>query len=418
MGSLRRTLGPWTICLVLRTRHARAGEAAYGGGSLIKAFSVLAVFGTTAAVVLLAAGGPLLGQSVSFDIVRPPPGRLGFKNLWDITLHNPTPDTWFVYFSVEASDDKVGPVFVATTREMPLPPGDRPLAASDIKLTDVWFYQGYAAFAEPGSSLPDGDYTYDITLVPEMTKTSFRLRVCAPKPVELTWPPNDAVVGDSEPVFVWKRPVVAGYYGEFRYGLRVVELARGQIGATAFSRNQPVLDDTRVSATMCRLPAGTVRLVAGRTYVWRIEARDTTGASVDTESPVGRFVYKPGAREAETHTTFMYPGTGQSVLGNTSLVVKSDIPGAELCVLEYSLGTDSIPRAWGMVGCFSEARDHFVGTWASDSAVIRAGKTFASPCVLRATVLGRKGQYGEALLRTMIDRPPARTRRGCGCGKK
>jgi len=197
----------------------------------------------------------------------------------------------------------------------------------------------------------------------------------------------------------------------------VVEVAPRQTGTTALRRNRPVFEDRRVSTTACRIPAGAGGLVTGRTYAWRVGVSDT-GAAVDsahTQSQASSFVYKPGANQAETHTSFTFPKAGRSVTGYASLVVTSDVPDAELCMLEYSLGSDSARGEWQAVGAFPKAQGSFVGMWASDSAVIRAGMTFPSPCVVRATVLGRQGQSGEALLPLVINPPPPPTRRGCGC---
>ena len=129
----------------------------------------------------------------------------------------------------------------------------------------------------------------------------------------------------------------------------------------------------------------------------------------------GSFVYRPGKGGRAGRADFESPRAGEPVFGRTSLRVKADLRGAELCVLEYALGADSARGDWQMVGCYPKTQDQFVGMWASDSAVIRAGQPYGSPCALRATVLGRKGQHDETLLETVVNQQPARTRRGCGC---
>jgi hypothetical protein len=371
-----------------------------------------------ATVLLLAGAGPLLGAPISFKSVPPQPGQENFKHLWSITLHNPTPKTSSVSFRVEARDAKAGPVFSASTQPIAVAPGDLQLAAGDIQLTDLSCKKGYEAFTAPGKVLPEGDYTYVITLVPGMTQNAFFLRVRIPKPVELVWPSSGGVVDDTQPVFVWKPPVVSGPLVECNYALRIVEVRRGQNGATAASRNQPVFEGQRLLAPACRVPARTP-FVVGRTYAWRVVVTDTAGSPVDTaltQSKAGTFVFKPGANRAETHTSFTFPGAGRSVTGYASLAVASDVPDAELCVMEYSLGSDSTSQDWHVIGSFPPAQGSFVGMWGSDSAVIRAGKTFPSPCLVRATVLGRKGKHGEtAPLPLVINPPPPPDRRGCGC---
>lgn len=368
-----------------------------------------------AAVLLTVGAGPRRSQPISFEIAQPPPGQVSFKHLWDVTLHNPAPDTSAVSFRVEAREARLGAVFSAGTQPVAVPPGERRLAASDIKLSDVWCKKGYEVLAGPGPVLPEGDYTYIVTLVPRMTQAAFFLRVRIPKPVELTWPPNNIVVGDTRPVFVWKPPVASGPNVAYHYVLRVVEVARGQNGTVALTRNRSVFEDRRLPATVCRAPAGV--FVPGRTYAWRVGVSDTAGVSIDTastQSRVSSFVYKPGANQAQAQTGFTYPVAGRAVTGNASLVVTSDVPDAELCVLEYSLDSDSVRGDWRMVGSFPKGRGSFVGMWASDSAVIRAGMNFPATGVVRATVLGRRGQRGEALLPLVINPPPPPTRKGCG----
>ena len=376
---------------------------------------VLRAVALAAAVLLSAGAGPRRSQPVSFEIAQPPPGQVSFKHLWNVTLHNPGPDTSTVSFRVEAREARLGAVFSAGTQPIALAPGERRLAASDIKLSDVWCKKGYEILAGPGPVLPEGDYTYVITLVPRMTQAALFLRVRVPKPVELAWPTNSIVVGDTQPVFVWKPPVASGPNVPYHYVLRVAEVERGQTGIAALKRNRPVFEEHRLRATVCRVSAGV--FTPGRTYVWCVGVTDTTGVPVDsarTQSEAGSFVYKPGANQAEAQTGFTYPKAGRAVTGNASLVVTSDVPDAELCVLEYSLDSDSARGDWQMVGSFPKGQGSFVGMWASDSAVIRAGMTFPASGVVRATVLGRRGQRGEALLPLVINPPPPPTRKGCG----
>jgi hypothetical protein len=371
-----------------------------------------------AAFLLLAATGRLLGAPVTFDAVAPQPGQENFEYLWDITVHNPDPKIVSASFKVEARDLAAGSLFSARTQPLVFAPGDSKLTASDISLTEVSCKKGYEAFTRPGRALPPGNYTYIITLDPRMPQAAFFLRVRAPKPVGLVWPPNGAVVTDTQPFFVWTPPDASGPVAAYQYALRVVELGRGQTGPAAVSHNLPVFEDSRVSTTAYRIPVRTA-LTAGRTYAWRVAATDTAGSPVDTartQSPAGSFVYKPAAVKEDTSTSFAFLTAGSSVSGNAWLVVNSDAPDAEFCFLEYVLGSDPTSQDWHVIGSFTRADHSFVGTWSSDSAVLRAGKTFPTPAIVRATVLGSKGRHGRSiLLPLVINSPPPPTRKGCGC---
>jgi hypothetical protein len=373
------------------------------------------------AALLLAGAGPARRarrELISFEIAQPPPEQLSFNHFWNIMLNNRTPDTTSVSFQVEARESKAGAVFSARTQEIALAPGERQLSAQDITLSDVWCKNGYEAFAAAGSVLPEGDYMYAVTSAAATKQAVLFLRVRVPKPIELVWPTNGVAVGDSLPLFAWRPPVMSGPKVEHRYVLRVVEVARGQTAATALNRNRPVFEARELRVAACRVAAERAAFVPGRTYAWRVGAGDTSGMTVDTartRSQASFFIYEPGANQAEARTSFRYPHAGRGVTGVTSVVVESDVPDAELCVLEYSLGSDSPPGEWLVAGCYPKAKNSFVGMWGSDSAVIRAGRTFPSPCLLRATVMGRQGQRGEVLLPVAINQPPAPTRKGCGC---
>jgi hypothetical protein len=299
-----------------------------------------------------------------------------------------------------------------------LAPGNSKLTASDIKLTEVSCKKGYEAFTRPDRGLPEGDYIYTITLDPRMPQGAFFLRVRVTKPIGLAWPSNGAVVTDTQPVFVWTPPVVSGAIAAYQYALRVVELGRGQTGLAAVRSNRPVFEESRVSTTAYRTPAGTA-FASGRTYAWRVAVTDTAGSPVDTartQSQPGTFVYKPAAVERDTSTSFAFLTAGSSVAGTAWLVVNSAVPAAEFCVLEYVLGSDSTSQDWHVIGAFTRGQRSFVGTWSSDSAVLRAGKTFPTTAVVRATVLGSKGRLGRsASLPLVINPPPPPTRKGCGC---
>jgi hypothetical protein len=226
----------------------------------------------SAAVLLLAAAGSLLGQTITFDIARPSPGQFGMADLWNITLHNSTTDTQTVYFHVEGSDAKSGPLFVANSQEFRIAPGSINLTAKDIRLGDVWCAKGFEAFRRAGPVLPEGGYTYDITLVPEMSQTSVFLQVVAPKPLDLVWPPPGAKVSDSLPVFVWTRPVLPRYAGEYLYSVRVAEMRPRQSCSLATEDPLTIIEHCRSSATAWRYPATAAKLIPGRTYAWRVEA--------------------------------------------------------------------------------------------------------------------------------------------------
>jgi hypothetical protein len=132
---------------------------------------------------------------------------------------------------------------------------------------------------------------------------------------------------------------------------------------------------------------------------------------------VGTFVYKPDTTLRARRDSIEYPITGQALQGTMSIVVRSDSPPAEMCVLEYSLGSDSAPGPWQMVGPIPQSQGRFIGTWASDSALLRAQMPYGTPCALKPIILGRDGRNKELLLKTVINEPPKRVSRGCGCGQ-
>jgi len=406
MSTVCFRLAPYLTCCTGRVCPGLRAAAGPAGRAVL-----------AAALVLFAGAGRLSGAVVTFDAVAPQSGQESFRHLWNITLHNPMSDTTSVFFRVEARDAKAGVVFSASTPRIVLSPGDRRLAASEVKLTEVWCKKGYEAFSGPAVPLPEGDYSYVITLIPRLAQSAFFFRVRVPRRVELVWPPNGAVVTDSQPVLVWTPPEVSGPILPHRYELRVAELGPGQAALTAVRRSRPVFRESQVATTAFRVPSGTT-FVPGRTYAWLVTATDTAGSPVDTvrtQSRAGTFVFRPTPSEAGTQTRFTFPGAGRAATGYTSLVVTSDVPDAELCVFEYSLASDSAVQEWHVIGHFPEARGSFVGMWASDSAVIRAGRTFPSPCLLRGTVLGRKAQRGQTEpLALVINQPPPPDRRGCG----
>jgi hypothetical protein len=228
--------------------------------------------GVIAALLLAVLSGLLFGQTISFDIRRPALAQLRSNDLWDITLRNPTLDTWPVYLHVEAYAVEAGPVFAANSQEISLAPGKMSLTAESLQLSDVWCEKGYEAFAVPDSHLPEGDYTYVITLVPEMTPVSFVLQVRQPRPMDLVWPKNGAALRDSLPLFVWSYPVVPWYAGEYLYSVRVAEMHRGQSCASATSSETTIVEYCRSSQTVWRYPDWARKLIPGRTYGWRVDA--------------------------------------------------------------------------------------------------------------------------------------------------
>jgi len=368
------------------------------------------------ALALIVLVGVLSAQLLTFEPGVPVRGQLRSDDLWNITMRNQAPDIQNGYFHVEVSDSQVGPVFAANTQELQVAPGERVLTAADVLLSDVWCENGYGAFSSARTILPEGDYCFDITLVPQMISLSQNLHVRKPRPLELVWPAKNGVVSDSQPLFVWEQPVIAGYAGEIDYRLRIAEAGRGLPPPMAANGQDYAVERCPLPAASWRYPRAE-RLVPGKTYVWQVEARDSAGSAFGTgeATKAAAFVYRPGQAPGRSTASFDTPRPGDPVSGSVLLRVGTDLSGAELCVLEYSFGADSGAGDWQTIGSFTKTGDFFVGRWDSDPAVRREMRDYGSSCRLRATALNRQGQQAVAVAETSVEKPPRRNRRGCGC---
>ena len=355
-------------------------------------------------------------QVVSLDWLASSPLR--YEHLWDISLTCEGAAGSVVYLHVEVCDAARRTVFVANTQDIRLAHGEDTLSADGIRLSDIWTEDGFDAFATPGSLLPDGDYTYTVTLVPEMTTHTFPLRVRKPKPLAAVWPMDEAEVQDSFPLFAWTEPVLPGIDGEFVYSLRLVEVGGGEACSLALRHNDCVLEECNIPGTAFRYPRQCTRLEPGRTYAWQVQAWDSAGVPVDTEcawNRVGSFVYKPGRPDPKLKPRFIAPDTGKPFAGQTLVRVAVEPEDAGYCVLEYLFPSDTGDGSWMTIGVLERGREHFCTSWDASEAAKQAGVPTGRPCRLRATVLGNDGQWGSSVMQAAVQPQPKRRRRGCGC---
>ncbi|MCX8126223.1 MAG: hypothetical protein N3E40_03660 [Dehalococcoidia bacterium] len=85
-------------------------------------------------------------------------------------------------------------VYRANSSLFDLPPGKSTKRLKDIRLRDQWAQKGYEVFLLRSGTIPDGNYTYIVTLMPDLGSDSGKVPVFKPGPPRLITPHDNAIL--------------------------------------------------------------------------------------------------------------------------------------------------------------------------------------------------------------------------------
>jgi len=228
-----------------------------------------------ALLVLTLAG--LSAQPVVVTLHQPPPGQLQYEDLWWLDLQNTTHDTYpAVYLQAEVTAAGIGPVFRANSNEFALPPGLKTIHPRDITVRDPWYLPGYEVFVRRTGALPDGDYTYVITVMPNnLGQGSNQVQIRQSGPPRLIAPNDGGTVPDPMPVFAWLPPSPMPA-GPVSYRLRLVEVRGQQTPPEAMAANRSWFEQDGLTQPNLRYPVSARPLNEGSEtpprFAWQVTA--------------------------------------------------------------------------------------------------------------------------------------------------
>ncbi len=228
-----------------------------------------------------------LHAQITINIVQPPAGMINKDQLWNMVLTNNTNTTYDVTILLSLKDAVTGQsVLSAGTRAMQLPKGVKVLALQDIQPVQY----NYGA-SDIGNFLPLGSYIacytvnrYGHELMEAIATECVRINITPLSPPLLNMPSNKSVLQTPVPQFSWIPPAPMNMFNNLSYDVSVAEVLEGQSAIEAVQYNTPVYVSSNVKAPYENYPSTYSRLQPGKTYAWRVTARNGDNYATATEA--------------------------------------------------------------------------------------------------------------------------------------
>jgi hypothetical protein len=239
----------------------------------------------------------------SASLQGPPAGLIQQNGLWNMALINSGTSTLQVTISLNLVDNSTNqPVLTATTRPILLTRGIRQLKPMDIApVTYSNLSPAFARLATGNGLLPVGNYRACYTFynaAGEGKVATVLAEECMPVEVQPLSPPQLSLPGDTTtietpyPQFSWLPPIPVNLFTDLNYDLLVAEVQAGQSPQSAIQENLPVYTGLTLTQAFHSYAASYKGLDTGKTYAWRIIAKN--GQAFAAQSEVWTFrVKKP-----------------------------------------------------------------------------------------------------------------------------
>jgi hypothetical protein len=235
----------------------------------------------------------LLGVSAlaapGIRLAQPPPAQYHLEQLWNLQLSNPDAqsyDVWLEGAIYEADGDEA---FWAASNHLTLNPGSMNLRYGQISVRQQRHAPGYEQFAARTGGLPEGSYTFVVTLMPFGVSDSGRVTVRPPGAIRLLSPREGDSVAVQHPRLSWSPLPQPPHH----YQLTVAEVLANQTPEDALRAVPPWFQSEHLSATSLRYPVSARALMPGHRYAWQVQALGQTGNVVST-SAAGSFLFNWG----------------------------------------------------------------------------------------------------------------------------
>ena len=244
----------------------------------------------------------LYSQSGKVVIVlkQPPPLRFNMEDMWKITLHNSSQQTYRVQLRGVATEQKEGFIADAVTGTFTLPPGVKVVTAADIKPIKVnQTNPKYEDVVKNVGTVPSGSYdicVYAIDAVTgiELASDCIFTEVLNLSQVELLSPedgmnyedpdviktteggmPNrismNAKQTSANIIFSWLPPTPVGAGQRVTYRLKIAQMYGMQSSYDAMQSNPLYYSISNLMTTIYQYPIA-ARPLSGGSYAWQVDA--------------------------------------------------------------------------------------------------------------------------------------------------
>ena len=228
---------------------------------------------------------------VVITLQLPPLGLTIKPQLWNMSLINTTGASMTAQLQMVMTDAGTGQtVLTATTPTFLLPAGVKAINANSVSPVAYTVGAGSVVDANANGFLPVGVFNICYTLIRWSNDVSDQVaEECVTAEVEPISPPQLVQPGDSDriivrrPLFTWLPPTPYNLFNNLRYDWLLVEVQSTQSAADAIQQNVPVLVQSNITFTSLQYPLSMPELDTGKTYAWRVTAKNNLSPIANSE---------------------------------------------------------------------------------------------------------------------------------------
>lgn len=231
-------------------------------------------------IALLAQNSFTQSGKVIIRLKKPPPNVFFTGDMFNLTIINPTQETYRVYLHGRSTEAIIGLILDASCNTFDLPPGTKIVKTSDVaKVTINEKNEKYKDVITRMGQLPSGDYDICVDVINASTgevlgTDCISHEVVLVSQVALVYP-TDAITLLPEnryPIFTWMPPVPTAKGEPVIYKLKIVNIYGMQSGYDAMQSNPLYFSSSNIKSTSLQYPVSARQFKEGSKYAWQIEA--------------------------------------------------------------------------------------------------------------------------------------------------
>ncbi|MFT3703008.1 MAG: hypothetical protein QM802_11595 [Agriterribacter sp.] len=231
---------------------------------------------------------------VNISVNEPPAGVIQKAQLWNLSLIYSGTGTMDVIVGITLVDmNDNQPVLTAYSRALTLAKGIKVVKSADVAPIDYTYTApGFNRLLDP--FIPIGNYRacYSVYAVAKemeytLAENCINLEIQPLTPPQLAMPSDSATLQNVYPQFSWLPPAPVSLFTDLNYELLVTEIRDDQTASAAIQENLPIYNARRLATTVNNYPSSNKALDTGKTYAWRIIAKN--GETFAAQSEVWTF---------------------------------------------------------------------------------------------------------------------------------
>jgi len=314
--------------------------------------------------------GLLLSTAVpaqlTLSLQEPPAGVVQQSQLWNLVLAYGGNSSISVTIGLSLFDVKDNqPVMTALTPPVIIPKGVRQLKASDVAPVSYSYVSPtFNVNRQSGGFIPVGQYRACYTIYQGteghaivLAEDCINLEVIPLMPPQLVLPANSGTVETDYPQFSWLPPAPLTLFSDLNYDMIITEVRPGQTPELAIQENLPLYNGYRLTNAAFSYPASYKRIDTGKTYAWRIIAKNGGQFAAQSEVFTFRRAQNQQAAPAPANGTYLELKNANNYTG--TVVLATNVLGIKY--YSYDKTRDAVIRIVDQKGALVQEYKRTIG---------------------------------------------------------